>query len=306
MGKSPIRAAGGVVWRNSTDANEPGAVEIALIHRPRYDDWSIPKGKLAPGESELEGALREVFEETGYRVWPARPLGQVHYLKVADSGPREKVVSYWTMRACGGAFTANREVDELRWLKPDEARTLLTRSSDREILDRFTARQATTRTVLLVRHASAGSRSKWRGEDRLRPLDEKGRRQAEELVRLLGRFDVRYIVSADNLRCVQTVQPLSEAIGVPIAEEPLVSAAGIADHEAQAVEFVREFGEDGEAAVISSQQEAIPELLARLSSEDEVPLESEPKVKKASVWSLTFEGTKLAGLELFPPPHTPN
>jgi 8-oxo-dGTP diphosphatase len=302
MGKAKIRAAGGVVWRSPDGDGNSGSVEVAIVHRPRYDDWSIPKGKLAPGESELEGALREVFEETGFRVWPGRSLGEVHYLKATDGDPREKVVNYWAMRASGGIFTPNREVDELRWLAPEQARELVTRSTDVEILDRFVAGPVTTRTVLVVRHASAGDRKDWSGEDRLRPLDERGRRQAEELVRLLGRFDVRYIVSADNLRCVQTVLPLSESIGVPIADERLISCDGFAGNEQQAEQLIREIGDDGEAVVVCSQREVIPDLITRLAESDELPLEGRPKAKKASVWSLSFEGPKLIGLQLFAPP----
>src|ERR671923_852052 len=117
-----IRAAGGVVWRPVTETSGGSNVEVAIIHRPRYDDWSIPKGKLATGETELEGALREVFEETGQRVRPGRTLGEVRYLKAnSHSRPREKVVRYWAMQAIGGAFSPSREVDELRWLPLEQA-----------------------------------------------------------------------------------------------------------------------------------------------------------------------------------------
>ena len=132
------------------------AIEVALIHRPRYDDWSIPKGKLAAGESELEGALREVFEETGYRVRPGRGLGEVHYLKSSERAPREKVVRYWAMRA-----VAERS-------RPT-ARSTSCVAALAEAPTRFDAIErprgagpllrwpAFTRTVLLVRHASAGT-----------------------------------------------------------------------------------------------------------------------------------------------------
>ena len=83
-------------------------MEVAIIHRPRYDDWSLPKGKLAPGESHIEGALREVHEETGFRVQPGRSLGEVRYLKESGGGAREKVVHYWAMRAISGVFSPNR------------------------------------------------------------------------------------------------------------------------------------------------------------------------------------------------------
>ena len=101
------------------------------------------------------------------------------------------------MRAIGGAFSPNREVDEMRWLSVDDARETVTRGVDRDVLERFAQRPAMTGSVLLVRHASAGSRAKWNGDDRLRPLDESGEEQAEELVRLLSRFEVDAILSAE-------------------------------------------------------------------------------------------------------------
>ena len=113
VARAPIQAAGGVVWRVGEGENG-GQMEVAIIHRPRYDDWSLPKGKLAPGESHIEGAVREVLEETGFRVQPGRTLGEVRYLKESGGGAREKVVHYWAMRAISGGFSPNREVDRLR------------------------------------------------------------------------------------------------------------------------------------------------------------------------------------------------
>jgi 8-oxo-dGTP pyrophosphatase MutT (NUDIX family) len=131
-----IQAAGGVVWREAAGGDR---VDVAVIHRPRYDDWTLPKGKLAHGESHLEAALREVHEETGLRVEPGDFLGETHYLKKSRGAMRDKVVRYWAMRAVGGTFSPNREVDRLEWLTVDEARKTLTRGTDREILERFSA-----------------------------------------------------------------------------------------------------------------------------------------------------------------------
>lgn len=199
MADAVIRAAGGLLWRhaaNSTNGND--AVEVAVIHRPRYNDWTIPKGKLNRGEIDLEGAVREVAEETGYRVTVGRPLGEVSYVK--DGRP--KVVHYWAMRAEGGIFTPTREVDELRWLSVPEAEALLTVERDRNLLKRFASGPATTKALLLIRHGSAGSRSGFDGDDDQRPIDDIGREQAEALVWLLTRFDIREIYSADPVRCV--------------------------------------------------------------------------------------------------------
>jgi 8-oxo-(d)GTP phosphatase len=299
--RSAIQAAGGVVWRLAT--NDDGAqVEVAIIHRPRYDDWSIPKGKLAPGETLLEGGIREVHEETGYRVQPGRPLGEIRYLKKSGGGAREKVVHFWAMRAVGGGFSPGQEVDELRWLPLDEARELVTRATDREVLERFSRRPALTGSVLLVRHGTAGSRSEWKSDDALRPLDEPGREQAEELVRLLSRFGVEEIISANYVRCVETVLPLSEAIGVPVTEEPLLSERGFPGHEDEAVELLRNLGRPGGAVVACSQRKVIPELIARLAADEDVELDGELSVKKGGVWALSFYDHRLVGAEAFPPP----
>jgi 8-oxo-dGTP pyrophosphatase MutT (NUDIX family) len=291
-----IRAAGGVVWRLAPDES---GVEVAVIHRPRYDDWSFPKGKLASGETEFDGALREVFEETGYRVRPGRALGEVRYLRQNGTGG-EKVVRYWAMQAVGGAFTPNREVDDLRWLALEETAQGLTRDSDREVLQRFMSGPISTRTVLVVRHGSAGTRSEWKGDDSLRPLDETGRRQARELVPMLSRFDVKELVSAHYVRCVQTLEPLAESIGLEVREEPLLSEEGFPGRESEAVEAIRGLGHNGDAVVACSQRLVMPKLLERLAADDDVEL-PHLRAKKGSVWVLSFDGRRLFDAEYFPP-----
>ncbi len=121
-----MRAAGGIVYREA-----PEGVEVAVIHRPAYDDWSLPKGKLLEGEDEAAAADREVQEETGYRCRRERFVGISEYV---DGKGRFKTVRYWLMRAGPGRFVPTREVDELRWLTVHEALALLTRSRDRELL----------------------------------------------------------------------------------------------------------------------------------------------------------------------------
>jgi len=193
----PIRAAGGVVWRRVEGVDGESGVEIAVIHRPRYDDWSLPKGKVSAGESDLEGAVREVLEETGFHVRVGRGLGETRYVKGNGAAMRPKVVRWWAMQAEEGSFSATREVDDLRWLSLAEAADQLSRDTDRDVLERFARGAAPTRTVLLVRHGSAGSSSVWDGDDRDRPLDACGIEQADELARLLSRFEVGSILSAD-------------------------------------------------------------------------------------------------------------
>lgn len=121
-----VRAAGGVLWRPGH-----GGHEILLIHRPRYNDWSFPKGKANPGEHDRECAMREVEEETGYRARPGHELTPVHYI---DSKLRLKRVRYWVMTVIGGDGRLAHETDESRWLGQEEARNLLTYNLDRHVL----------------------------------------------------------------------------------------------------------------------------------------------------------------------------
>lgn len=123
----PIKAAGGILTRR----NPGGDVEVAVVHRPRYDDWTLPKGKLHRGETDEQGALREVEEETGLRCVIERPAGRVRY---RDRTGRSKEVAYFHMTPEGGAFRPNREVDELRWLPVEDAKRLLTYERDRALL----------------------------------------------------------------------------------------------------------------------------------------------------------------------------
>jgi 8-oxo-dGTP diphosphatase len=131
-----IRAAGGVLWRPA-GADADGEIEVAVIHRPRYDDWSLPKGKLSNGETDLEAAVREVREETGYQVRVGAPLGTTRYRRFVNGVDRPKVVRWWSMEAAAGEFSPSDEVDALRWVPLGAAASVLTSASDLTALRRF-------------------------------------------------------------------------------------------------------------------------------------------------------------------------
>ncbi len=252
-----IEAAGGVLWRVSRRAQAP---EVALVHRPKYDDWSLPKGKLLTGEHPIVGAVREMQEETGMTAAPGRPLGELRYLK--DGQPKR--VRYWSMRAVSGEFTPLDEVDEVMWLPPREARVYLPADRDRPILETFIYDQRETWPFILLRHASAGSRERWHGEDRERPLDELGRRQAQALVPVLDAYRIEEVVSADVLRCLDTVGPSAASRGLTVDSEPLVSEVGYHSHPQAAEERVVELACAGRPVVVCSQRGPIPGLVERL------------------------------------------
>jgi 8-oxo-(d)GTP phosphatase len=206
------------------------------------------------------------------------------------------------MRADGGSFSPNKEADELRWLPLSQARALLTHERDQKILDEFVRGPFVTRMVLLVRHASAGNRSEWDRDDRLRPLDEKGRLQAEGLVRILSRFEVGEIVSADFVRCVESVQPLADSLGIAIKKDPLLSELGYPNHEEDAVELLRGLGDPEVAAVASTQGEVIPDVLRRLATGGGVRLPDVVEYKKGSTWALSFDDRRLIAADYMAPP----
>lgn len=199
-----VRAAGGLVVRRVGVAPP----DVLLVHRPRYDDWTFPKGKADPGESDESCALREVEEETGLRCALGPELGRTEYV---DAIGRPKVVRYWTMRALGPGEAAGAEVDELRRLPLRDAAGLLSYPRELALLDRISSGP-----VFLVRHAAAGHRTAWRGDDRVRPLDARGRVQAAGLVELLAGRPVERVLTSPYRRCVETVEPLADALGLPV------------------------------------------------------------------------------------------
>jgi 8-oxo-dGTP diphosphatase len=127
---STVRAGGGVVWRRRDD----GGLEIVLVHRPQYDDWSLPKGKVDPGETDEEAALREVEEETGLKTTLGPELPSTRY---KDRYGRDKIVRYWAMPVHSGEVGAQHEVDDARWVPIDTAKRMLSYDRDIEVIDAF-------------------------------------------------------------------------------------------------------------------------------------------------------------------------
>ncbi|MEP6598187.1 MAG: NUDIX hydrolase [Actinomycetota bacterium] len=282
---SPIAAAGGVVWREG-----PDEVEVAVIHRKRYDDWTLPKGKLHRGESELAAAVREVGEEIGARVSISRRLPRIGYMYAR----RPKTVAFWAMQHRGGDFAANDEVDELFWGRPDEVRDRLTHDSDRGVLDAFTALPPPGSVVVLVRHAHAGKRATWPGPDELRPLDEIGTRQADTLAAFLADFAPERILAADRTRCVQSVEPLADRFGLTVEVTPDFSDESFAADPKRSRHALLAVAKPGTSAVICSQGKAIPGLL------DELGLGRSSATRKGAAWVLSFADAVALSADYYP------
>jgi 8-oxo-dGTP pyrophosphatase MutT (NUDIX family)/phosphohistidine phosphatase SixA len=204
---SEILAAGAVVWRR----NDRDEVEIALVHRPKYDDWSLPKGKVEGDESLIACAYREVVEETGLAVRFGQRIGEVTY-SVED---RIKKVTYWSARVLGEQGKPNPlEIDEVRWFSIESALDKFSKISDREMVEKFQECEPDTKPLILLRHTKAIERQDWAGEDTDRPLSSIGERQAKRLLTNFLPFAVEEIHSSSAVRCYETITPMARGLGV--------------------------------------------------------------------------------------------
>ncbi len=257
-----VVAAGAVVTRRGG--------EVLLVHRPRYDDWSFPKGKRDRGEHILATAVREVAEETGLHVRLGPRLDSQHY----PTGKRMKTVHYWMARAVGSddisGYLANDEIDELAWLPWAEASARLTYPYDRDTLVQARPLRRNSHALVVLRHGLARSRKAWRRDDRLRPLLRTGTTQAERLVPLLAAYDLSVLASSSSLRCVETVTPYAESTGWP-----LTTHDGLSEEDASAdgvLELVDELLHAKEGALLCTHRPVLPAVCDAIGV-DETKLE---------------------------------
>lgn len=283
-----IAAAGAVVWRL-----REGVVEVALVYRLRYDDWTLPKGKLDHGESARVAAHREVREETGARVALGRFLGRTRYRVGAD----RKVVDYFAARYLDGDFEPSEEVARLRWLPVPDALARLTYDRDHPVLTAFAALPADLTTLLLVRHAKAGSRAQWEDADELRPLSRNGEKQVPHIRELAAVYGVSRVYSAPLVRCIRTVEPIADDLGQPVVEEELVAERKYEGMAEAAQRRIVEIAAEGGVPLVCSQGGVIPDLLNRVAAASGLSLGRRVESKKGSVWALYFANDHLVAAD---------
>jgi 8-oxo-(d)GTP phosphatase len=257
-----VVAAGAVVLRRDNGG------EVLLAHRPKYDDWSWPKGKQDPGEHVTATAVREVLEETGVEIRLGRPLPRQLY---AVSGGRAKHVHYWTGWVMGdedvSGYAANDEIDQVAWVGFEKARHLLTYADDAALLDLVEQHPKRTAALVVLRHDRAHKRAQWKGEDADRPLSRFGRRHSERLVPLLSAYGVTRVVSSDAVRCRQTVQPYADDHVLGLEADP-----GINEEESTPSSIaaaVRLLLESKESAVLCSHRPVLPQVFDVLGIAEE-------------------------------------
>ena len=258
-----VVAAGAVVVRKSGSGRE-----VLLVHRPKYDDWSFPKGKQDPGEHVTVTAVREVLEETGVEIRLGRPLRPQLY---TVNGGRAKQVHYWVGHVVGdddvSSYEINEEVDEVGWFPVAEAPARVTYLDDIDLLDQYAESRKKTTPLLVIRHAKACKRGSWDGPDPLRPLNEHGEDQARALSGLLHAYGVSRVLTSSSTRCVQTVQPYADEQVVTLEEISELSEEGY--DEGKSRDLLSGLMASPDPSVLCSHRPVLPELLAILGLVEE-------------------------------------
>ena len=291
MSSKVVRAAGGLVFRRTAKGN----LKVLIAHRPRYDDWSFPKGKSDKGETPEETAVREVREETGLNCRVVAPLGPTRY-RISGA---IKEVNWFAMRPLPDSkkFKKNDEVDSIKWVSRKTAKKTLDYERDQELLGGADLKRiAQTGTLHLLRHASAGERSKWEGDDRARPLTKKGRKQAAQLAEYYSGLEIERIVTSPLARCVETVAPLAEIIGAEVEHSDALAEGPDIDAAYDLIDSLV-----GHNAVICSHGDVIPAMINRMMWAG-LSLESRFYCSKASSWAIEVEGGKFITGTYTPPP----
>lgn len=260
-----VYAAGAVLWRV-----ENNSLKVALVHRGRYDDWSWAKGKVDPGETLPETAVREIREETGLKIKLGVPLGIQRYLL---PNKNLKEVHYWAAKVTDKAlatsnFQPNEEVAEVVWLTASAAAKKLSYSHDQEQLDQLIALhkkgQLDTVPLIILRHAKARSRATWKDGEASRPLLTEGNAQAEALPKLLKAFGAKLVFSSPWTRCLSTIAPYAQRAKVKVKTRPEFTEAANAKKPNQTKSALDSIVELGKPAVVCTHRPVLPTLIEAL------------------------------------------
>jgi len=252
-----IQAAGAVLWRRLSE----DLLQVALIHRPRYDDWSFPKGKVEAGEAEISCAHREVLEETGFDAVFGPELCKVQY----EVGEDLKTVRYWSAQAIGepSAVHDTEEVDQLIWVTVSDAYTKLSRKGDQEVLKNFEKFGADTTPLILLRHGKAIAREEWEGDDGDRPLAQLGQQQAKRMHAIYLPFAVSEIHSSDAVRCYETVSPMARTMSLNLVYWSELSEYAFENDKKAAINVVNDIIESEARAIVCGHNPVIPGIVAK-------------------------------------------
>ena len=297
-------AAGAAIWRPAADAGS-GESEVLLVHRPAYDDWSLPKGKSEPGEHILLTAVREVLEETCVRPVLGPRLPTVEYI----SWGRPKQVSYWAAFSPGLEAAPGQEIDAISWLPLAQARKQLADTHDDPVISAL--RPVETVPLIVARHASAGRKADWAGDDFARPLDAAGEADARVLAGLLACFaPAARVISSPALRCTETVRPYAAGSGGTVEAEACLIPHGRSPHFSSRTEqagalrhLLSALVAQRRPVVLCLHRENLPEVLAATCAALGAPaaVPADPALPKGGFWVAHAADGELAGLERYEP-----
>ncbi len=275
---SAIIAAGSVIWRKVN-----GEVQIALVHRPRYDDWSLPKGKQDPGESTIACAYRETLEETNLKVSFGPYIGDIEYF-VADG---LKQVFYWSARLADDSpeFHPNDEVDALEWYSINDAVEKVTRDSDREIIEKFNDVAFDSYPLIMLRHAKAIAREEWQSEDEDRPLEQLGQQQARRMLSLYQVYGLTQIHTSDAVRCHDTVEQMAKALGIAMKITNKISEYTWKKNKEKAIDYAKDLIKENEPILLCSHNPVLPRMMEKLTKKIDFDYPSN-KLEPGESWVL--------------------
>ena len=284
-----ISAAGAVVWRKHKD----NFTEVAIIHRPKYDDWSFPKGKLEIGESLISCAHREVLEETNLHTEFGPHLGQVEYFTLDGL----KKVTYWSAKVIAEKpFRTNSEVDQLKWIPITKVIEVLTNETDKEIFDKFVKVKFNSKPFILLRHAKAITRDEWQGEDDDRPLSSSGQNQAMRLLSTYQVFNIDQIHSSDAVRCYDTVKSMAKGLDIKLEVSSKLSESTYKKDKEKAFDYVRELIKEDKSILICSHNPILPKMLNKLTKKSEIEAD-EDKLSPADGWVIHRSGKEIIQID---------
>ena len=283
-----IQAAGAVVWRNNQDKTE-----VVIIHRPKYNDWSFPKGKLEVGESLIACAHREVLEETNIQTEFGAFLGDVEYL--TQDG--KKQVSFWAAKAITYKdFSPNSEVDQLKWVEVKKVKELLTLETDKKILAQFVKLDIDTKPFILLRHAKAITRDEWQGDDDDRPLDSLGQNQAKRLLSIYQVYNIEQIHTSDAVRCYDTVNPMVKGLGIKLEVTGKLGESAYKKDKEKAFDYAKDLIKEDARILICSHNPILPKMLNRLTKKSDVDAD-EGKLSPADGWVIHRSGKAIIQID---------
>jgi 8-oxo-dGTP diphosphatase len=284
-----ILAAGAVLWRKG----EKKKIEVLIIHRPKYDDWTFPKGKAEIGEPLIACAYREVLEETNIETAFGPYLGEVEYL----TNDGKKKVSFWSAKVIKEKeFNSNAEVDQLKWVEVTKVKELLTLDTDRKILEQFLRIEPDTKPLVLLRHAKAVTRDEWQGEDDDRPLDSYGQNQAKRLLAMYQVFNLEQIHSSDAVRCYDTVVAIAKSLNIKLEVTGKLSESTFKKDKEKAFDYAKDLMKLNESVLLCSHNPILPKMLNKLTKKSEVDAD-EGKLLPADGWVIHRIGKEVIQID---------